>query len=517
MIKQYFKQAWTMMRQNKLFTSIYVAGTGLSIAFTMVLFIIYYVKFAPVYPEYNRDRTLVINKSAIAKKGSEQWNSCNGGVSCKVAELVKGLPHLDQVGMAMMGAWSNSSTVILPQSNEQIALTPGMVDAGFWQVFTFRFLKGKPFDEADVEAERPVAVLTESLAKRIFASTDVVGKYFSFDGKDMQVVGVVADVTGSTPASAADLYIPLYYGGQNRHEPNVPGLMGSISVYMTATSEDDLQALRAEVIDVLNRYEQEEPNWTHFWMDQPDVWWKNTFRSNCSSAPDIAGSIRNILYMLLALLFIPAMNLCGMISSRMDERMGELGVRKAYGATNIGLILQVLTENLFCVPYTATNDGSAYAMRLGCRCHDAAPQRGLRVFACIPYDNAAWLKVVQHLCAECHLALYHAIGSALDGECLTAHGHFILQRHDVIGKVLIQKAKLPQHIIDTASIQLFVARAKFLQRNGEFIVWNALAHFNKLVKLHQTRFNCFSWHVFQRWHFLLLEISSDGVLAVASI
>ena len=122
--------------------------------------------------------------------------------------------------------------------------------------------------------------------------------------------------------------------------------MGSTSVYMTATSEDDLQALRAEVIDVLNRYEQEEPNWTHFWMDQPDVWWKNTFRQNCSSAPDIAGSIRNILYMLLALLFIPAMNLCGMISSRMDERMSELGVRKAYGATNIGLILQVLTENL---------------------------------------------------------------------------------------------------------------------------------------------------------------------------
>ena len=49
-----------MMKQNKLFTSIYVAGTGLSIAFTMVLFIVYYVKVAPIYPEYNRDRTLVL-------------------------------------------------------------------------------------------------------------------------------------------------------------------------------------------------------------------------------------------------------------------------------------------------------------------------------------------------------------------------------------------------------------------------------------------------------------------------
>ena len=50
--------------------------------------------------------------------------------------------------------------------------------------------------------------------------------------------------------------------------------------------------------------------------------------------------------MLLALLFIPAMNLCGMISSRMDERLSEMGVRKAYGATNQSLIGQVLTENL---------------------------------------------------------------------------------------------------------------------------------------------------------------------------
>jgi ABC-type antimicrobial peptide transport system permease subunit len=81
-------------------------------------------------------------------------------------------------------------------------------------------------------------------------------------------------------------------------------------------------------------------------MEQPDVWWKNQFRVLGAGAPDVTGSVRSILYMLLALLFIPAMNLCGMISSRMDERMSELGVRKAYGATNASLISQVLTENL---------------------------------------------------------------------------------------------------------------------------------------------------------------------------
>ena len=348
MIKQYFKQAWTMMRQNKLFTSIYVAGTGLSIAFTMVLFIIYYVKFAPVYPEYNRDRMLVISKSAIAKEGAEEWNNCYGGASPKVAELVKDLPHLEHVGMASMLPPMMGSAVLLPQSNEQLEVTQGFADAGFWKVFTFRFLSGKPFDEEAVEASLPVAVLTENLAKRIFASTDVIDKHFKLDGKDVKVIGVVEDVTGTTPATAADLYLPLYYGmGEMLRPSKKPkGLLGDVGIYMTAPSENDVEALRAEVIDVLNRYDQEDTQYTHFWMDQPDVWWKSTFRNDCSNAPDIAGIIRNVLYMLLALLFIPAMNLCGMISSRMDERMSELGVRKAYGATNASLISQVLTENL---------------------------------------------------------------------------------------------------------------------------------------------------------------------------
>lgn len=68
----------------------------------------------------------------------------------------------------------------------------------------------------------------------------------------------------------------------------------------------------------------------------------STFRFDSCSAPDLASELRMYLYMLLALLFIPAMNLSGMMSSRMDERLSELGVRKTYGATNMRLIGQVL-------------------------------------------------------------------------------------------------------------------------------------------------------------------------------
>ncbi|WP_288324268.1 hypothetical protein [uncultured Phocaeicola sp.] len=41
MIILYVKQAWEMVKQNKLFTSIYVAGTALAIATTMIMAVVY--------------------------------------------------------------------------------------------------------------------------------------------------------------------------------------------------------------------------------------------------------------------------------------------------------------------------------------------------------------------------------------------------------------------------------------------------------------------------------------------
>ena len=83
MIKLYLKQAWTMIKQHRLFTGIYVVGTGLSIALVMTLFIIFYVKFAPIYPEYNRNRMLTVTKmKSYPKDNDKSWN-------CKICHIWK--------------------------------------------------------------------------------------------------------------------------------------------------------------------------------------------------------------------------------------------------------------------------------------------------------------------------------------------------------------------------------------------------------------------------------------------
>ena len=342
MIKLYLKQAWTLIKQHRLFTGIYVVGTGLSIALTMTMFIIFYVKFAAIYPEYNRDRMIVLKMmKSYPKDNDKSWNCSN--VNYDVVKMLQNLPHLDAIGAASRNYRENY--VEVPDNNEPVGIAPLYTDAGFWQVFTFRFLYGKPFTQADVDAKRREVVVPVSLARRLFATDDVVGRRFKMDAQEYRICGVVEDVSAATPSSVGDLWMPITLNSWIVSD-NTGKLVGNTEIYMTAPIAADKEALKEEVREVFRKYNLAAPKYMNDLMDQPDDYWISTFRVNSCGAPDLASELRVYLYMLLALLFIPAMNLSGMMSSRMDERLSELGVRKTYGATNGSLIGQVLWENL---------------------------------------------------------------------------------------------------------------------------------------------------------------------------
>ena len=346
MLKNYFKQAWTLMRQNLLFTGIYVVGTGLSIALVMTLFIIFYVKFGPVYPEYNRDRTLVVKPVKRYPKGKPENWTINGGVAYYVVDqMLPGLPHVEQVAGSMIDFWGNYQ--VSAADVKPFKATPRFANGAFWKVFSFRFVDGQPFTQEDVEAKAQVAVIGESLAKRLFAATEgVTGRHFSFNGRDYRVCGVVRDVSNATPETAGDLWLPLLNAQYISKELDRQGLLGNVFVSLLVDDVENFEVVRSEVQDVFRRYTLQDKDYEYDVMGQPDPYWLSTFRQDVTKAPDTMELAKDFLYILLALLFIPALNLSGMISSRMDSRMAELGIRKAYGATRRRLLEQVLCENL---------------------------------------------------------------------------------------------------------------------------------------------------------------------------
>ena len=312
MLKNYFKQAWTLMRQNRLFTGIYVVGTGLSIALVMTLFIIFYVKFGPVYPEYNRDRTLVLKPLKLYPKGKPENWTINGGVAYYVVDqMLPGLPHVEQVAGSVIDFWGNYQ--VSAADVKPFKVTPRFANGAFWKVFSFRFVDGQPFTQEDVEAKAQVAVIGESMAKRLFAAVEGV---------------------------------PLLNAQYISKELDRQGLLGNVFVSLLVDDAENFEAVRSEVQDVFRRFSLQDKDYEYDVMGQPDPYWLSTFRQDVDKTPDTMELAKGFLYILLALLFIPALNLSGMISSRMDSRIAELGIRKAYGATRRRLLEQVLCENL---------------------------------------------------------------------------------------------------------------------------------------------------------------------------
>lgn len=97
MYKIYLKQAWALIRQERLFSSVYIVGTGLAISLVMVLSIVFYVKMASIYPEMDRDRLLTV-KSATLK--NEKGGTSSSPVSPRfVEECLAGVPGLEALAL----------------------------------------------------------------------------------------------------------------------------------------------------------------------------------------------------------------------------------------------------------------------------------------------------------------------------------------------------------------------------------------------------------------------------------
>ena len=141
--------------------------------------------------------------------------------------------------------------------------------------------------------------------------------------------GVVQDVSNATPETAGDLWLPLLNAQHIQKELDRMGLLGNVYAYLLVDDEANVETVRSEVQDVFRRYSQQDKDYEYDLMGQPDRYWLSTFRQELEKVPDTMELAKDFLYILLALLFIPALNLSGMISSRMDR-----------------LLEQVLCENL---------------------------------------------------------------------------------------------------------------------------------------------------------------------------
>ncbi|MBQ5662879.1 MAG: ABC transporter permease [Bacteroidaceae bacterium] len=343
MIKQFFRQAWTMMKQQRLFTSIYIAGTAASIAMAMTIFVILYIKLGPLYPEENRDRMLIFTEVVVAD--DEGRGSIFNPRLKYIEQLKQESKLLKKVGVRekvpFVSDFSHLCEISSDNSSTTIYELPAYVDCDYWQLFNFRFVQGRPFTKE--EEHRPVAVITASLAEKLFATTDVVGLRIYIDTDYYSIVGVVEDqrtCLTNTP-TAGNIFVSIHHARYYDEErKSLYGDVNEIKEYNAFNGDTYMYT----IAEIYNRILQQNATTDKKIESRIYEYWQKAMGVKHNS--NFFTAILEYLYLLLAFLLIPALNLCGLISTRMNSRLAEVGVRKAYGATNRQIITQVLYENM---------------------------------------------------------------------------------------------------------------------------------------------------------------------------
>ncbi len=350
MLKTYFKQALALFRQNRLFSTLYIAGTGLAIAMTVIVAVVYYVKLAPVYPEVNRGNTLYLTNASF--HSDKERMIYQSGLSFQaLQEWMYPLKNVVEVSAIVDYGMDNSAYIQPADLSGDFNVAVKLVDPAFFRIYSFRFLEGNPFTDSDLESCIHTAVISDDLARRLFGTTkDVVGRSFSLDYVNYRVCGVVRGASYLTTKSYAQVYLP-YSVDEDYKEPDTDQFpyCGKFSVTFLVKDEAQADALRAEIADLTRRLNlQYKDQWHLELWKQPTSHWLSVFQSYPSDASfnpwKTAGYL---IVVVLVLLLVPALNLSGLIASRMESRLPEMGVRKSFGAGRNILLSQVMWENFF--------------------------------------------------------------------------------------------------------------------------------------------------------------------------
>ena len=344
MFKQYFQQAWGQLRQQPLISLVNVAGTALSIFLIMLVVMMQQVKVAPYAPESNRDRFLHVRCGSITNEEWGEGNSSNGPISVRTGrELYKSLTTPEAVTLYTIG--TTATPVSLP-NQPATAVDVKETDDDFWRVFDFAFTAGKPYDRATFDAGQPVAVITESVARLLFGTTDVAGREFLLAHAPYRISGVVRDVSTLATTAYAQVWIP-YTSTDQVDNTWTADLMGMMSCTILAKSRDDFPAIREECDRRLEAYNRVigENGWEFISRNRPYDQEKDAIAYAANWEPDLKAERRSRLVIYLILLIVPAINLSSMTQSRLRQRVSEIGVRRAFGSTRGEMAGQILAEN----------------------------------------------------------------------------------------------------------------------------------------------------------------------------
>ena len=196
----------------------------------------------------------------------------------------------------------------------------------YLNILDLDFIKGERYNQKHIESGQRVIVISETVAEYFFESTDVIGKEVLVYKIPYKVVGVFKNMSRLANTTAV-VFLPIEFRKrQNRMEWNI------------AVTNQNLNK------DILEKT---------FNKHAVEIFGNEDGRIRLLSKSElILSKLKQlqigglIIFILLLAIVLPALLMANMIITRMETKLNELGIRKAFGANKKEIFIQLIYENI---------------------------------------------------------------------------------------------------------------------------------------------------------------------------
>lgn len=301
------------MLKNKFYSLLSILGVALTFIFLTVIFIAIRQITGNIAPDVNKDKTISFSSIQLENGDKQRVDSV----------LVKSYLQLKEPEYI---AYLNGQVPTVFHNERAIRGSVGYVNADYFNIFQFEYLHGKAFGKQ--EEERPLVVMIKDYALKYYGKTDVIGEEYKLQGTVYTVIGVVENPYQFSAANY-ELYIPYKF------DKFIPQRDMSHVIYLKAKDKDAVES----VSDELNRMNQH--------LFQQGIIPSAPMPEDRQAMSVIVHTpiLVSLGVIIALLLLIPAFNILSLNTGRIVDQSEELSIKKTYGASNLNIFRELITEN----------------------------------------------------------------------------------------------------------------------------------------------------------------------------
>lgn len=364
MFRYYFQLGLRSLRRNPMLTALMVVTLAVGVAASMATFTVLYVMSGDPIPSKS-DRLFVPRLDNAPLVGYAAGDEPSDQMTYQDASnLLASGQGLRRTAVYGVGTGIDSGRPDLPPF-----LVQGVAPTrDFFAMFEVPFLYGAPWDSASETAKAAVIVLNRETSEKLFGQVNPVGKTVRLEDEQFKVVGVIdswnplpryyrlQNGNGGNFTGADQFFIPfqtairleLSNNGNNNCTgagPSEPGWQGwlksecdFIQFWFEGKSAADQPRLKeflgAYVTDQkkLGRY----PRPINVRMENVMQWMKHL--------GVVSADAKLSTWLAFGFLMVCLVNTVGLLLAKFSARAGEVGVRRALGATKHEIFRQFLIE-----------------------------------------------------------------------------------------------------------------------------------------------------------------------------